>query len=44
MTHPNDLRRSLAPLVQDRTLVAVIELNLSSWLVATVVPGANASR
>ena len=39
MTQPNDLSRSLAPFVQDRTLVAVIELSLSSWLVAGVVPG-----
>jgi hypothetical protein len=33
------LSRSLVPFVQDRTLVAVIELSLSSWLVAGVVPG-----
>jgi transposase len=39
MLQPNDLSRSLAPLVQDRTLVAVIELSLSSWLVGGVVPG-----
>ena len=39
MTQPNDLSRSLAPFVQGRTLVAVIELSLSSWLVAGVVPG-----
>ncbi len=39
MTQPNDLSRSLAPLVQDTTLIAVIELSLSSWLVAGVVPG-----
>lgn len=39
MTQPNDLSRSLVPFVHDRTLVAVIELSLSSWLVAGVVPG-----
>jgi transposase len=39
MTPPNDLSRSLAPMVQDHTLVAVVELSLSSWLVAGVVPG-----
>ncbi len=39
MTQPNDLSRSLAPLLQDKTLIAVIELSLSSWLVAGVVPG-----
>ena len=39
MTQPNDLSRSLTLFVQDRTLVAVIELSLSSWLVAGVVPG-----
>ena len=39
MTQPNDLSRSLAPFVQDKTLVAVIELSLSSWLVAGIVPG-----
>ncbi len=39
MSQPNDLSRSLAAFVQDNTLVAVIELSLSSWLVAGVVPG-----
>jgi transposase len=39
MTQPNDFSRSLAPLVQNKTLVAVIELSLSSWQVARVVPG-----
>jgi transposase len=36
---PNDLRRCLAPLDSDHTLIAVVELSLSSWLVAGVVPG-----
>lgn len=44
MTQPNDLSRSLAPLVQDQTLVAVVELSLSSWLVAGVVPGIERNR
>src|SRR3954447_19182489 len=39
MPQPNDLSRSLNPLEQDSTLVAVIEMSQSSWLVAGVVPG-----
>ncbi len=39
MSRPNDLSRSLTPFVQGSTLVAVIELSLSGWLVAGVVPG-----
>jgi transposase len=39
MSRPNDLSRSLTPFVQGSTLVAVIELSLSSWLVAGLVPG-----
>src|SRR5467141_3051743 len=35
----NDLSRSLTPLNPDRTLIAVIEMSLSSWLVAGIVPG-----
>src|SRR6187549_1064295 len=35
----NDLSRSLAVLEPDVTLIAVIELSLSSWLVAGIVPG-----
>jgi len=35
----NDLGRSLTPLKPDRTLIAVIEMSLSSWLVAGIVPG-----
>ena len=35
----NDLSRSLKPLDPDGTLIAVIELSLSSWLVAGIVPG-----
>ena len=36
---PNDLSRSLTPFEPDRTLVCVIELSLTSWLVAGIVPG-----
>ena len=39
MPQLNDLSRSLTSFVQGTTLVAVIELSLSSWLVAGVVPG-----
>jgi transposase len=35
----NDLSRSLAVLESDVTLIAVIEMSLSSWLVAGIVPG-----
>jgi transposase len=35
----NDLSRSHTPLVLDSTLIAVIEMSLSSWLVAGIVPG-----
>jgi transposase len=35
----NDLNRSLTPLKPDGTLIAVIEMGLSSWLVAGIVPG-----
>jgi hypothetical protein len=36
---PNDLSRSLITLDMDTTLIAVVELSLSSWLVAGIVPG-----
>jgi transposase len=35
----NDLSRSLTPFKPDGTLIAVIEMSLSSWLVAGIVPG-----
>ena len=34
----NDLSRSPSPLDPDGTLIAVIEMRLSSWLIAGVVP------
>jgi hypothetical protein len=36
---PNDLSRSLTALDMATTLIAVVELSLSSWLVAGIVPG-----
>jgi len=35
----DDLSRSLAALEEDSTLIAVIELSRSSWLVGGIVPG-----
>jgi transposase len=35
----NDLSHCLTPLEPNRTLIAVIEMSLKSWLVAGVVPG-----
>src|ERR687884_124364 len=39
MPKPNDLSRSLATFEQESTLVVVIEMSKSSWLVAAIVPG-----
>src|SRR5919206_4135537 len=39
MPQPNDLSRSPIALNQDRTLIAVVEMSRSSWLVASIVPG-----
>jgi transposase len=39
MPRLNDSRRSLLALEQESTLIAVIELSQSSWLVAGIVPG-----
>ena len=41
MQQPNELSRSLAALDQDSTLIAVIEMSRSTWLVASIVPGIN---
>ena len=38
-TVPNDLSRSLAALDMDTTLIAVIEMSQTSWLVGSIVPG-----
>jgi transposase len=39
MPQPNDLSRSGVTFGQDATIVAVIEMGQSSWLVAAIVPG-----
>jgi transposase len=39
MSQPNDLSRSLVPLDQDSTIIAVVEMSQSSWLVGGVLPG-----
>ena len=39
MSKQNDLSRCLLALEQDATLVAVVEMGQSSWLVAGIVPG-----
>src|SRR6202021_3520038 len=39
MSKPFDLSKSLAALDQDSTLIVVIEMSQSSWLVAARAPG-----
>src|ERR1700739_4852846 len=39
MPQPNDLSRSLVALEQDSTIIAVVEMSQSSWLVGGVLPG-----
>src|SRR6266436_1333360 len=39
MPQLNDLSRSLVALDQDSTIIAVVELSQSSWVVAGVLPG-----
>ena len=39
MPQPSELSRSLTVLEQNSTLIAVIEMSQSSWLVAGLVPG-----
>ena len=39
MQQPNDLSRSLTALDQDSTLIAVVEMSQSSWLVGAIIPG-----
>ena len=39
MPQQNDLSRSLTPFEHTTTLVAVIELSQSSWLIAGTIPG-----
>ncbi len=35
----NELNRSLTPFDPDETLIGVVELSKSSWLVAGIIPG-----
>ena len=39
MPQPNDLSRSLVTLDQNSTIISVVELSQSSWLVAGMLPG-----
>ena len=39
MPQPNDLSRSLVALDQNSTIIAVVEMSQSSWLVAGILPG-----
>jgi hypothetical protein len=39
MSQTFDASRSLTALEQDNTLIAVIEMSQSTWLVAAIVPG-----
>src|SRR3954447_11895988 len=39
MPQPNDMSRSLVALDQNSTIIAVIEMSQSSWLVAGMLPG-----
>ena len=39
MPQPNDLSRSPVALDQDSTIIAVVEMSQSSWLVAGMLPG-----
>jgi hypothetical protein len=44
MQTPNDLSRSLTVLQQDSTLIAVIEMSLSSWRLPASCLALSASR
>lgn len=44
MSQSFDASRSLTAFEQDSTLVAVVEMSQSSWLVAAMIPGSNATR
>src|SRR5246127_3997786 len=39
MPQPNDLSRSLVALDQASTIIAVVEMSQSSWLVGGILPG-----
>jgi len=44
MPQPNDLSRSLVALDQNSTIIAVVELSQSSWLVAGMLPASSVSH
>ena len=44
MPQPNDLSRSLLALDQNNTIIALVELSQSSWLVAGMLPALSVSR
>jgi len=44
MPQPNDLSRSLVALDQNSTIIAVVELSQSTWLVAGMLPGIERRR
>jgi transposase len=39
MSQPNDSKKSVTPLEQDNTMIAVIDMGQASWLVGGIVPG-----
>jgi hypothetical protein len=39
MPQPNDLSRSLVALHQNSTIIAIVEMSQSSWLVGGMLPG-----
>ena len=39
MSQPNDFKKSVTPLEQDNTMIAVIDMGQASWLVGGIVPG-----
>ena len=44
MPRPNDLSRSLVAVDHNSTIIAVVELSQSRWLVGSVLPGAAVNR
>ena len=44
MPQPNDLSRSLVALEHNSTIIVVVELSQSSWLVGGVLPALSVSR
>jgi transposase len=44
MPQPNDLSRSLVALDQNSTIIAVVEMSQSSWLVGGMLPGIEPGR